>query len=161
MIWVVRLFLFAYFVVYFGIGAWSIIDFGLDAVQDDGGLLFGYEIPRFLPIVGLNVETPIGYSEIAGIYGGINLMVGIFCLLGVISRYMAKKSFFLLAFLTFSIALGRIFLSLIDESVPSIVVNNLFFYFEVTTFFLSIIFLIYLNVSKKKTADDPDIDEVA
>ena len=43
--------------------------------------------------VGLSVTAPIGYSEVAGVYGGINVLVGLLCLVGIFSKYVAKKSF--------------------------------------------------------------------
>ncbi|GIS26413.1 MAG: hypothetical protein CM15mP127_07860 [Gammaproteobacteria bacterium] len=33
--------------------------------------------------VGLSVTAPIGYSEVAGVYGGINVLVGLLCLVGI------------------------------------------------------------------------------
>ena len=67
MIWIIRLFLLAYAVLYFGIGAWAIIDPVKDALE------LGYEIPSFMDAVGLKVSGVIGYSEVAGLYGGINM----------------------------------------------------------------------------------------
>lgn len=136
MIWIIRILLFSYAVIYFGIGAWAILDPVKDALE------LNYAIPSFMDAVGLKVITPIGYSEIAGLYGGINLIVGLLCLLGLFSRGIATYALSLLAFLTFSIALGRYLFALIP-STPTF--YNTFFIFEVTTFVLSLTFFLYLK----------------
>ena len=131
MIWIIRIFLLAYGVLYFGLGAWAIIDPVKDALE------LSSEIPSFMDAVGLKVSNVIGYSEVAGLYGGINMIVGLLCLLGLFSRGIATYAFSLLAFLTFSIALGRYLFALIP-STPTYL--NTFFIFEVTTFVLSLVF---------------------
>lgn len=136
MIWIIRILLFSYAVIYFGIGAWAILDQVKDALE------LNYAIPSFMDAVGLKVITPIGYSEIAGLYGGINLIVGLLCLLGLFSRGIATYALSLLAFLTFSIALGRYLFALIP-STPTF--YNTFFIFEVTTFVLSLTFFLYMK----------------
>ena len=137
MIWIIRIFLLVYAVLYFGIGAWAIID----PVKDALGL--SYEIPSFMDAVGLKVSSTIGYSEIAGLYGGINMIVGLLCFLGLFSRGIASYSFSLLAFLTASIALGRYLFALIP-STPTYL--NTFFIFEITTFILSLSCYLYLRL---------------
>ena len=149
MIWIIRIFLLVYAVLYFGIGAWAIIDPVKDALE------LSYEIPSFMDAVGLKVSNVIGYSEIAGLYGGINMIVGLLCLLGLFSRGIATYAISLLAFLTFSIALGRYLFALIP-STPTF--YNTFFIFEVTTFVLSLTFSLYLkylyNPRKKSHVED-------
>ena len=149
MIWIIRILLFSYAVIYFGIGAWAILDPVKDALE------LNYAIPSFMDAVGLKVITPIGYSEIAGLYGGINLIVGLLCLLGLFSRGIATYALSLLAFLTFSIALGRYLFALIP-STPTF--YNTFFIFEVTTFVLSLTFFLYMkylyNPRKKAHVED-------
>ena len=67
MIWIIRLFLLAYAVLYFGIGAWAIIDPVKDALE------LSYEIPSFMDAVGLKVS---GDSMIdAGINDGDTVIV--------------------------------------------------------------------------------------
>jgi len=148
MIWIIRIFLLAYGVLYFGLGAWAIIDPVKDALE------LSSEIPSFMDAVGLKVSNVIGYSEVAGLYGGINMIVGLLCLLGLFSRGIATYAFSLLAFLTFSIALGRYLFALIP-STPSYL--NTFFIFEVTTFVLSLVFFLYMkylyNPRNRKSAD--------
>ena len=135
MIWIIRLFLLLYAVLYFGLGAWAIIDPVKDALELNN-------IPSFMDAVGLKVSSEIGYSEVAGLYGGINMIIGLLCLLGIFSRGITTFVLSLLAFLTFSIALGRYLFALIP-STPTF--YNTFFIFEVVTFFLSLSFFIYMK----------------
>ena len=135
MIWIIRLFLLVYAVLYFGLGAWAIIDPVKDALELNN-------IPSFMDAVGLKVSAEIGYSEVAGLYGGINMIIGLLCLLGIFSRGITTFVLSLLAFLTFSIALGRYLFALIP-STPTF--YNTFFIFEVATFFLSLSFFIYMK----------------
>ena len=135
MIWIIRLFLLLYAVLYFGLGAWAIIDPVKDALELNN-------IPSFMDAVGLKVSAEIGYSEVAGLYGGINMIIGLLCLLGIFSRGITTFVLSLLAFLTFSIALGRYLFALIP-STPTF--YNTFFIFEVITFFLSLSFFIYMK----------------
>ena len=92
--------------------------------------------------IGLRVSGEIGYSEVAGLYGGINMIVGLLCFLGLFSRGIATYVLSLLAFLTFSIALGRYLFALIP-STPTF--YNTFFVFEVVTFVLSLSFFLYMK----------------
>jgi hypothetical protein len=153
MIWIIRIFLLIYAVLYIGIGAWAIIDPVKDALE------LGYEIPSFMDAVGLKVTDVIGYSEVAGLYGGINMIVGLLCLLGLFSRGIATYAFSLLAFLTFSIALGRYLFALIP-STPTF--YNSFFIFEVVTFVLSLSFFLYMkylyNPRKNTNVEDVAAD---
>ena len=135
MIWIIRIFLLVYAVLYFGLGAWAIIDPVKDALELNN-------IPSFMDAVGLKVSAEIGYSEVAGLYGGINMIIGLLCLLGIFSRGITTFVLSLLAFLTFSIALGRYLFALIP-STPTF--YNTFFIFEVVTFFLSLSFFIYMK----------------
>ena len=150
MIWIIRLFLLAYAVLYFGIGAWAIIDPVRDALE------LG-DIPSFMKAVGLQVTDAIGYSEVAGLYGGINMVIGLLCFLALFSRGITTYVLSLLAFLTFSIALGRYLFSLIP-STPTF--YNAFFVFEVATFVISLSFFLYVKYlyNPRKSGD---IEKVA
>ena len=149
MIWIIRLFLLLYAVLYFGLGAWAIIDPVKDALELNN-------IPSFMDAVGLKVSAEIGYSEVAGLYGGINMIIGLLCLLGIFSRGITTFVLSLLAFLTFSIALGRYLFALIP-STPTF--YNTFFIFEVVTFFLSLSFFIYMKYlyNPRKNANVEDV----
>lgn len=150
MIWIIRIFLLVYAILYFGIGAWAIIDPVKDALE------LSYEIPSFMDAVGLNVSGEIGYSEVAGLYGGINMIIGLLCFLGLFSRGIAAYVLSLLAFLTFSIALGRYLFALIP-STPTF--YNTFFVFEVVTFILSLSFFLYMRYlyNPRKSSDVEDV----
>jgi hypothetical protein len=149
MIWIVRLFLLTYAVLYFGIGAWAMIDPVKDALELSN-------VPSFMDAVGLKVSGVIGYSEVAGLYGGINMIIGLLCLLGLFSRGIATYVLSLLAFLTFSIALGRYLFALIP-STPTF--YNTFFIFEVVTFVLSLAFFLYMRYlyNPRKNAHVEDV----
>ena len=151
MIWIIRLFLLVYAVLYFGLGAWAIIDPVKDALEINN-------IPSFMDAVGLKVSAEIGYSEVAGLYGGINMIIGLLCLLGIFSRGITTFVLSLLAFLTFSIALGRYLFALIP-STPTF--YNTFFIFEVVTFFLSLSFFIYMKYlyNPRKNANVENVAE--
>ena len=149
MIWIVRLFLLTYAVLYFGIGACAMIDPVKDALELSN-------VPSFMDAVGLKVSDVIGYSEVAGLYGGINMIIGLLCLLGLFSRGIATYVLSLLAFLTFSIALGRYLFALIP-STPTF--YNTFFIFEVVTFVLSLAFFLYMRYlyNPRKNAHVEDV----
>lgn len=149
MIWIVRLFLLTYAVLYFGIGAWAMIDPVKDALELSN-------VPSFMDAVGLKVSGVIGYSEVAGLYGGINMIIGLLCLLGLFSRGIATYVLSLLTFLTFSIALGRYLFALIP-STPTF--YNTFFIFEVVTFVLSLAFFLYMRYlyNPRKNAHVEDV----
>jgi hypothetical protein len=150
MIWIIRIFLLVYAIIYFGIGAWAIIDPVKDALE------LSYEIPSFMDAVGLKVSGEIGYSEVAGLYGGINMIIGLLCFLGLFSRGIAAYVLSLLAFLTLSIALGRYLFALIP-STPTF--YNTFFVFEVVTFILSLSFFLYMRYlyNPRKSGDVKDV----
>ncbi len=150
MIWIIRLFLLAYAVLYFGIGAWAIIDPVRDALE------LG-DFPSFMKAVGLQVTDAIGYSEVAGLYGGINMVIGLLCFLALFSRGITTYVLSLLAFLTFSIALGRYLFSLIP-STPTF--YNAFFVFEVATFVISLSFFLYVKYLYNPSKSG-DIEKVA
>ena len=108
MIWIIRLFLFLYALLYIALGGWAIIEPVRMMISDD--------FPSFMQAVGLAVTSPIGYSEVAGIYGGINVMVGLIALIGVFARRFAIWASALFVFLTGSIVSGIDVLSKVARS---------------------------------------------
>ena len=130
MIWIIRLFLLSMTLMYFGIGVWAILSPLFSAVDVD--------YPSITEYIGLTISSMIGYSELAGIYGGLNLGVGILCFIGIFSLNYMKKSLQLLMFLTGSIAAGRIIFSAIPSTPPLV---NTFFIFEIITFTFCIVTL--------------------
>ena len=127
MIWIIRLYLLLMSAIYSLIGIWALLD------PVAGALDLGW--PSFSVAVGLSVISEVGYSEIAGIYGGLNLCIGIACLIGIFKRDIG---FFLIKFITFlvgSIALGRVLFSLLPTT-PTFM--NTYFIFEVVAFVIGL-----------------------
>ena len=133
LIWINRIYLLFMAVIYGTIGVWAILDPLLGALE------LGY--PSFLKAVGLSVNSQIGYSEIAGIYGGLNLCIGIMCLVGIFKENIGIFSIKLITFIVGSIAFGRVIFSMLPTT-PGF--YNTFFVFEVCAFFVGII-LLYLR----------------
>ena len=141
MIWVIRLYLLSMSVIYSWIGIWALLD------PVAGALDLGW--PSFSVAIGLSVTSEIGYSEIAGIYGGLNFCIGLACLLGIFKKDIG---IFLIKFITFlvgSIALGRFLFSMLPTT-PTFM--NTFFLFEVCAFVIGMI-LLYSN----SRMDDGDL----
>tara|TARA_B100001109_G_scaffold6180_1_gene4690 strand:+ start:1997 stop:2389 length:393 start_codon:yes stop_codon:yes gene_type:complete len=128
-------------VIYSWIGIWALLD------PVAGALDLGW--PSFSVAIGLSVTSEIGYSEIAGIYGGLNFCIGLACLLGIFKKDIG---IFLIKFITFlvgSIALGRFLFSMLPTT-PTFM--NAFFLFEVCAFVIGMI-LLYSN----SRMDDGDL----
>ena len=102
-----KIFLLLMAAVYLPIGLWAIIAPAQDAL--------GLELPSFYEAVGLSVISPIGYSEFAGIYGGINIVIGLMFLIGIFKEKVGLFSIKILVFLVGSIALGRFLLMLLGS----------------------------------------------
>ena len=120
MIWVIRIYLLLMSAIYSWIGIWALLD------PVAGALDLGW--PSFSVAIGLSVISEIGYSEIAGIYGGLNFCIGLACLIGIFKRSIGM---FLIKFITFlvgSIALGRLIFSLLPTT-PTFM--NTYFLFEI------------------------------
>ena len=115
------------------IGGWAILD------PLAAGLDLGW--PSFMEAVGLSVTSSIGYSEIAGIYGGLNLCIGIICLIGIFKKDIGIFSIKLITFLVGSIAFGRVLFSMLPTT-PSF--YNSFFVFEVSALVVGL-FLLYFQ----------------
>ena len=119
--------------VYLPIGLWAIIAPAQDAL--------GLELPSFYEAVGLSVISPIGYSEFAGIYGGINIVIGLMFLIGIFKEQVGLFSIKLLVFLVGSIALGRFLLMLLGSQAGLPVEINTFLIFEIIVFLIGLIFI--------------------
>ena len=116
--------------VYGAIGGWAILD------PLAAGLDLGW--PSFMEAIGLSVRSEIGYSEIAGIYGGLNLCIGIMCLIGIFKKNIGIFSIKLITFLVGSIAFGRVIFSMLPTT-PSF--YNSFFVFEVSALVVGLLLL--------------------
>tara|TARA_A100001011_G_scaffold207517_2_gene215731 strand:- start:2222 stop:2602 length:381 start_codon:yes stop_codon:yes gene_type:complete len=124
--------------MYFGIGLWAI------ASPLFSGLDLDY--PSITEYIGFSISSMIGYSELAGIYGGLNLGVGILCFIGIFSTNFMRRALQLLMFLTGSIAMGRILFSIIPSTPPLV---NTFFLFEIVTFVICLFVLVLFKPLKK------------
>ena len=120
-------------VVYLPIGLWAIIAPAQDAL--------GLELPSFYEAVGLSVISPIGYSEFAGIYGGINIVIGLMFLIGIFKKKVALFSIKVLVFLVGSIALGRFLLMLLGSQAGLPTEINAFLIFEIIVFLVGLFFI--------------------
>ena len=123
--------------VYLPIGLWAIIAPAQDAL--------GLELPSFYEAVGLSVISPIGYSEFAGIYGGINIVIGVMFLIGIFNKQIGLFAIKILVFLVGSIALGRFLLMLLGSQAGLPAEINAFLIFEIIVFLIGIIFIKFLE----------------
>ena len=119
--------------VYLPIGLWAIIAPAQDAL--------GLELPSFYEAVGLSVISPIGYSEFAGIYGGINIVIGLMFLIGIFKEKVGLFSIKILVFLVGSIALGRFLRMLLGSQAGLPAEINTFLIFEIIVFSIGLIFI--------------------
>ena len=119
--------------VYLPIGLWAIIAPAQDAL--------GLDLPSFYEAVGLSVISPIGYSEFAVIYGGINIVIGVMFLIGIFNKQVGLFAIKILVFLVGSIALGRFLLMLLGSQAGLPVEINAFLIFEMVVFLIGIIFI--------------------
>ena len=119
--------------IYLPIGLWAIIAPAQDAL--------GLELPSFYEAVGLSVISPIGYSEFAGIYGGINIVIGLMFLIGIFKEKVGLFSIKILIFLVGSIALGRFLLMLLGSQAGLPAEINTFLIFEIIVFSIGLIFI--------------------
>ena len=119
--------------IYLPIGLWAIIAPAQDAL--------GLELPSFYEAVGLSVISPIGYSEFAGIYGGINIVIGVMFLIGIFNKQVGLFAIKILVFLVGSIALGRFLLMLLGSQAGLPVEITAFLIFEMVVFLIGIIFI--------------------
>ena len=119
--------------IYLPIGLWAIIAPAQDAL--------GLELPSFYEAVGLSVISPIGYSEFAGIYGGINIVIGLMFIIGIFQKQVALFSIKILVFLVGSIALGRFLLMILGSQAGLPVEINTFLIFEMIVFSIGMFFI--------------------
>tara|TARA_B100000886_G_scaffold131316_1_gene88536 strand:+ start:364 stop:798 length:435 start_codon:yes stop_codon:yes gene_type:complete len=119
--------------IYLPIGLWAIIAPAQDAL--------GLELPSFYEAVGLSVISPIGYSEFAGIYGGINIVIGLMFLIGIFKKHIGLFSIKILVFLVGSIALGRFLLMLLGSQAGLPAEISTFLVFEIIVFSVGLIFI--------------------
>ena len=129
--------------VYLPIGLWAIIAPAQDAL--------GLELPSFYEAVGLSVISPIGYSEFAGIYGGINIVIGLMFLIGIFKEQVGLFSIKILVYLVGSKALGRFLFMLLGSQAGFPAEINTFLIFEIIVFSIGLIFIKALKDTNKIT----------
>ena len=138
MIWAIRLYLLFMAVIYGLIGVWALLSPIFQALE--------VSYPSIYEVIGLSATCLLGYSEIAGIYGGLNLCIGFMCLIGIFKKNVGMFAIKFITFLVGSIALGRVLFSLIPTT-PSFF--NEYFIFEVSAFAVGMIFIYFDQISRK------------
>ena len=119
-----KLFLFITALVYGYLGSWA---------------LFFPE--SFSEQVGLTINTDVGSGEIRSVYGGINLLVGLYSFLAIVKSKNEELFFKILLFSISGILLGRIVTAFFGEF------SSIFLlYFTI----FEIIYLVFLLVALKK-----------
>ena len=116
----INLFLFIIFIVYFPIGIWAIFDSVLISKN--------FLSTSFANVVGLEIISDLGKSEIAGLYGGINLVLGILAFSAIFFNSLKLFIIKVMILITSSIALGR-FISSFLPDMPTFL--NSYFLFEI------------------------------
>ena len=125
-----RVFLLLMSAIYMSIGLWAL----LNPIRD----FFPFLLGSFERAIGLEVISAIGFSEIAGLYGGLNLVLGLLMGVGMFNRSVANLSIIILTFLTGSIALGR-FIGALLAGMPGFL--NAYFIFECVVFGIGTFFI--------------------
>ena len=88
---IIKIFLFITAVIYGGLGGWALI-----------------EPSSFVEHVGLSINSNVGFAEIRSLYGGINLLIGLFALAAIFQSKHEELFMKILMFVLIGILLGRI-----------------------------------------------------
>ncbi len=88
---ITRIFLVITAIIYGGLGGWALID-----------------PVSFVNEVGLTINSSLGSSEIRSVYGGINLLIGLFALATVFQNKHEELFMKVLIFIIIGILLGRV-----------------------------------------------------
>ena len=88
---ITRIFLVITAIIYGGLGGWALID-----------------PVSFVNEVGLTINSSLGSSEIRSVYGGINLLIGLFALVTVFQNKHEELFMKVLIFIIIGILLGRV-----------------------------------------------------
>lgn len=78
-------------IIYGGLGGWALV-----------------EPSSFVEHVGLTINSNIGFAEIRSLYGGINLLIGLFALAAIFQSKHEELFMKILIFVIIGILLGRI-----------------------------------------------------
>ena len=88
---ITKIFLLLTAVIYGGLGGWALI-----------------EPSSFVESVGLTINSNLGSAEIRSVYGGINLLIGLFALAAIFQSKHEELFMKILIFIIIGILLGRI-----------------------------------------------------
>ena len=88
---ITKIFLFITAFIYGGLGGWALI-----------------EPSSFVESVGLTINSNLGSAEIRSVYGGINLLIGLFALAAIFQSKHEELFMKILIFVIIGILLGRI-----------------------------------------------------
>ena len=88
---ITKIFLFITAVIYGGLGGWALV-----------------EPSSFVEHVGLTINSNVGFAEIRSLYGGINLLIGLFALAAIFQSKHEELFMKILIFIIIGILLGRI-----------------------------------------------------
>ena len=88
---ITKIFLLLTAVIYGGLGGWALI-----------------EPSSFVESVGLTINSNLGSAEIRSVYGGINLLIGLFALAAIFQSKHEELFMKILIFVIIGILLGRI-----------------------------------------------------
>ena len=123
---ITKIFLVITAIIYGGLGGWALID-----------------PVSFVDEVGLTINSNLGSSEIRSVYGGINLLIGLFALAAVFQSKHEELFMKILIFVIMGILLGRIVSLIFGE------LNSAFLWgftaFEVVWFIT-----LYVNLNQMK-----------
>tara|TARA_B100000214_G_scaffold55088_1_gene35142 strand:+ start:68 stop:454 length:387 start_codon:yes stop_codon:yes gene_type:complete len=87
---ITKIFLLITVVIYGGLGGWALI-----------------EPSSFAEFVGLTINSNLGSAEIRSVYGGINLLIGLFALAAIFQSKHEELFMKILIFVILGILLGR------------------------------------------------------
>ncbi len=88
---ITKIFLVITAIIYGGLGGWALID-----------------PVSFVDEVGLTINSKLGSSEIRSVYGGVNLLIGLFALAAVFQSKHEELFMKVLIFIIIGILLGRV-----------------------------------------------------
>tara|TARA_B100000700_G_C14985932_1_gene828833 strand:- start:546 stop:932 length:387 start_codon:yes stop_codon:yes gene_type:complete len=88
---ITKIFLLITAVIYGGLGGWALI-----------------EPSSFVESVGLTINSNLGSAEIRSVYGGINLLIGLFAVAAIFQSKHEELFMKILIFVIIGILLGRI-----------------------------------------------------
>ena len=123
---IIKIFLLITAVIYGGLGGWAL----LDPVS-------------FVDEVGLTINSNLGSSEIRSVYGGINLLIGLFAFAVLFQNKHEELFMKILIFVILGILLGRAVSLIFGEL-------NSAFLWGFTAFELVWFITLYLNLNQMK-----------